>query len=95
MITIPDIGNTQTYSDDESSKAEKIAEKMHNFIVNKTILEPKAPAPTIKGKTKYSREIPEEGDNEFKFSDNNWVLEDNGQQLYYINVKVIFIMLCL
>jgi hypothetical protein len=35
MITIQDIGNTQAYSDDESSKAEKIAERMHNFIVNK------------------------------------------------------------
>jgi hypothetical protein len=81
MITIPDIGNIQAYSDDESSKAEKIAERMHNFIVNKSVLEPKAPAPTIKGKTKHSREIPEEEDNEFEFSDNEWVLEDNGQQL--------------
>jgi hypothetical protein len=41
MITIPDIGNTQAYSDDESSKATKIAQKMHNFIVNKTVLEQK------------------------------------------------------
>jgi hypothetical protein len=38
------IGNTQAYSDDESSKAEKIAQRMHNFIVNKMVLEPKAPA---------------------------------------------------
>jgi hypothetical protein len=82
MIAVPDIGNTQAYSDDESSKAEKIAERMHNFIVNKMVLEPKAPAPGIKCKTKYPRKIPEEeGDNEFEFSDNDWVLEDNGQQL--------------
>jgi hypothetical protein len=32
MVMVPDIGNTQAYSDDESSKAEKIAERMHNFI---------------------------------------------------------------
>jgi hypothetical protein len=82
MITVPDIGNTQAYSDDESSKAKKIAERMHNFIVNNTILEPKAPAPGIKCKTKYLREIPEEEENnEFVFSDDEWVLEDNGQQL--------------
>jgi hypothetical protein len=31
MIAVPDIGNTQTYSDDESSKAEKIAERMHKI----------------------------------------------------------------
>jgi hypothetical protein len=81
MITVPDIGNTQSYSDDESSKAEKIAERIHSFIINKTILEPKTPAPGIKCKTKYPREIPEEENNEFVFSDDEWVLEDNGQQL--------------
>jgi hypothetical protein len=56
MVTVPYIGNTQAYSDDESSKATKIAERMHNFIVNKTILEPKTPTPGIKYKTKYPRE---------------------------------------
>jgi hypothetical protein len=77
MITIPDIGNTQAYSDDESSKAEKIAERIHNFIVNKTVLERKIPATTVKGKRKYSREIEvEDEDNEFEFSDNDWVIED-------------------
>jgi hypothetical protein len=82
MITVPDIGNTQAYSNDESSKATKIAQRMHNFIVNKMVLEPKTPAPGIKYKTKYPREIPEEeGDKEFEFSDNDWVLEDNGKQL--------------
>jgi hypothetical protein len=78
MIAVFDIGNTHAYSDEESSKAEKIAERMHNFIVNKTILEPKTPAPGIKCKTKYPREIPEKEDNEFEFSDNEGVLEDNG-----------------
>jgi hypothetical protein len=43
---------------------------MHNFIVNKTVLEQKTPAPNI---------LEKEGD-EFVFSDNEWVLEDNGQQ---------------
>jgi hypothetical protein len=81
MITVPDIGNTKAYSDDENSKTEKITQRMYNFIVNKTVLEPKTPAQTIKGKTKYSREIPEEEDNKFEFSDNEWDLEDNGQQL--------------
>jgi hypothetical protein len=72
MITVSDIGNTQAYSDDESSKATKIAERMHNFIVNKTVLESKTPAPGIKCKTKYLREIEEdEEDNQFEFSDND------------------------
>jgi hypothetical protein len=64
---------------------------MHNFIVNKTVLELKAPAPGIKCKTKYPREIPEEEDNEFEFSDNEWVLEDNNQQLASMkrNKKII------
>jgi hypothetical protein len=71
MITVPDIGNTQAYSDDESSKAEKIAQRMHNFIVNKMVLEPKTPVPAVKCKTKYPREIDEEEEeNEFVFSDN-------------------------
>jgi hypothetical protein len=92
MIAVPDIGNTQTYSDDDNTKAEKLAERMHNFIINKTTLEQKAPAPTIKGKTKHSREIPDE-ENEFVFSDEEWVLEDNGQQLASIkrNKKTIMI----
>jgi hypothetical protein len=77
MIAIPDIGNIQAYSDDENSKATKIAERMPNFIVNKTVLEPKTLAPGIKYKTKHSREIDEEEENEFVFSDNDWVLEDN------------------
>jgi hypothetical protein len=47
MVTIPDIGNTQAYSDDESSKATKIAQRMYNFIVNKTVLERKAPTSGI------------------------------------------------
>jgi hypothetical protein len=34
MVTIPDIGNTQAYSDDESSKATKISERMHNVRRN-------------------------------------------------------------
>jgi hypothetical protein len=55
MIIIPDIGNIQAYSDDENTKAEKIAERMHDFIVNKMALEPKTFAPTNKGKIKYSR----------------------------------------
>jgi hypothetical protein len=80
MITVPDIRNIQAYSDDDSSKAEKIAKRMHNFIVNKTVLEPKTPAPGIKCKTKCPREIPEEY-NEFQFLDDEWVLENNGQQL--------------
>jgi hypothetical protein len=55
---------------------------MHNFIVNKTVLEPKTPAPGIKCKTKYPREIDEEEEeNEFVFSDNELDFEDNGQQL--------------
>jgi hypothetical protein len=55
---------------------------MHNFIVNKTVLEPKTLAPGIKYKTKHPKKIEEdEGDNEFEFSDNDWVMEDNGQQL--------------
>jgi hypothetical protein len=29
MVTVPDIGNTQAYSDDESSKATKIAERIY------------------------------------------------------------------
>jgi hypothetical protein len=80
MITIPDIGNTQAYSDDESSKATKIAHRMHNLIVNKTVLKQKAPAPGIKCKSKYTREIDreKEEENEFMFSDNEWMLEDNG-----------------
>jgi hypothetical protein len=50
---------------------------MHNFIVNKTILEPRIPAPGIKCKTKHSREIDEEKEeNEFVFSDNDWILQD-------------------
>jgi hypothetical protein len=78
MVAVPDIGNTQAYSDDESSKATKIAERMHNFIVNKTILEPKTFAPGTKCKTKHFREIDEEEEeNEFVFLDNEWVLEDN------------------
>jgi hypothetical protein len=82
IITIPDIGNTQAYSDDESSKATKIAQRIHNFIVNKTVLEQKDPAPGIKYKSKYPREIDgeEEGD-KFLFSEDEWVLEDIGQQL--------------
>jgi hypothetical protein len=59
MITVPDIGNTQAYSDDESSKATKIAERLYNFIVNKTVLELKTLTPAVKCKTKYSREIDE------------------------------------
>jgi hypothetical protein len=51
MVAVPDIENTQAYSDDESFKAEKIAERMHNFIVNKMVLESKTPAPGIKCKT--------------------------------------------
>jgi hypothetical protein len=67
IVTLPDIENTKAYSDDESSKATKIAERMHNFIVNKMVLEPKIPAPGIKCKTKYPREIEEDGeDNEFE-----------------------------
>jgi hypothetical protein len=81
MITVPDIGNTQAYSDDESSRATKIAQRMHNFIVNKTVLEQKTPASEIECKSKYPREIDEEEGDEFVFSDNEWVLEDNGQQL--------------
>jgi hypothetical protein len=37
MVIIPDMGNTQAYSDNESSKATKIAQIMHKFISNKTI----------------------------------------------------------
>jgi hypothetical protein len=82
MIIVLDVGNTQAYSDYESSKETKIAQRMHNFIINKTVLEQKAPAPGIKCKSKYLREMDgeEEGD-KFVFSDNEWVLEDNGQQL--------------
>jgi hypothetical protein len=54
---------------------------MHNFIVNKTVLERKTPAPGIKCKSKYPREIHEEEGDEFMFSENEWVFEDNGQQL--------------
>jgi hypothetical protein len=82
---VPDIGNTHIYSDDESSKATKIAQRMHNFIVNKTVLEQKAPTPRIKYKLKYPREVDRnEEDEEFIFSDDEWVLEDNGQQLLSI-----------
>jgi hypothetical protein len=50
---------------------------MHNFIVNKMVLEPKTPAPGIKCKTKHSREIDEEEEeNEFVFSDNDWILQN-------------------
>jgi hypothetical protein len=80
MVAVPDIGSTQAYSDEDSTKAEKLAERMHNFIINKMALEPKTPAPTIKGKSKHPREIPDEQD-EFVFSDEEWVLEDNGQQI--------------
>jgi hypothetical protein len=82
MVAVPDIGSTQAYSDDDSTKAEKLSERMHNFIINRTVLEPKSPAPSIKGKMKYSREIEEdEEDNEFQFSDEECVLVDNEQQL--------------
>jgi hypothetical protein len=58
---------------------------MHNFIVNKTVLEQKAPAPGIRYKSKYLRKVDkEEEDEELIFSDNEWVLEDNGQQLLSI-----------
>jgi hypothetical protein len=46
--------------------------KMHNFIVNKTILEQKVSILGVKCKSKYPRE------------DDEWVLEDNGQQLVSI-----------
>jgi hypothetical protein len=52
---------------------------MHNFIVNKIVLEQKAAIPGIKCKSKYLGEVDrEEEENEFVFSDNEWVLEDNG-----------------
>jgi hypothetical protein len=55
---------------------------MHNFIVNKTVLKQKVPTSGIKCKSKYSREIDgEEEENKFVFSDDEWILEDNGQQL--------------
>jgi hypothetical protein len=54
---------------------------MHNFIVNKTVLEQKDPAPGIKYKSKYLREIDEEEVYELVFSEDEWILEDNGQQL--------------
>jgi hypothetical protein len=38
MVNIPDIGSTQAYSDEESTKAEKLAERMYNFIINRTAL---------------------------------------------------------
>jgi hypothetical protein len=80
MVTVPDVGNTQVYSDDDSSKATKIAQRMHNFFVNKTILELKVPVPRIKYKSKYPREIDEEQErDEFVFSEDEWILEDNGQ----------------
>jgi hypothetical protein len=82
MVTIPEIGNSQAYSDDESSKAIKIAQRIHNFIANKTVLEWKAPTSGIKCKSKYCREEnKKEEDEEFIFSDDEWILEDNGQQL--------------
>jgi hypothetical protein len=81
MVTIPDVGNTQAYSDDESSKATKIAQRMHNFIVNKTILEQKVLTSGIKCKSKHYREEDEQEEEEFIFSDDEWILEDNGQQL--------------
>jgi maltodextrin utilization protein YvdJ len=82
MITVPDIGNTQAYSDDESPKATKIAQRMHNFIVNKTVLEPKVPIPVIKCKLKHFREIDEEeGNNKIIYSEDEWVFQDNNQQL--------------
>jgi hypothetical protein len=84
IITIPDIGNTQAYSDDESSKATKISQRMHNFIVNKTVLEKKAPTSGIKYKSKYPREVDREEEDQYIFSDDEWVLEDNGQQLISI-----------
>jgi hypothetical protein len=70
IVIIPDIGNTQAYSDDESSKATKIAQRINNFIVNKTVLEQKVPTSGIKYISKYPREIDrEEEDEEFIFSD--------------------------
>jgi hypothetical protein len=80
MVTVPDIGNTQTYSDDKSSKTTKITEKMHNFIVNKTVFKQKPPAPGIKYKSKYPREIDGEEGDEFVFSEDEWVYEDNGME---------------
>jgi hypothetical protein len=56
---------------------------MHNFIVNKTVLEWKAPTSGIKYKSKYPREVDSE-EEEFVFSNNEWVLEDNGQQILSI-----------
>jgi hypothetical protein len=40
---------------------------MHNFIVNKTVLERKTPAPGIKCKSKYPREINEEEEERDEF----------------------------
>jgi hypothetical protein len=82
IVCVADIGSTQAYSDDDSTKVEKLAERMYNFIINRTALEPKSPAPTIKGKKKYPREIEQdEEDNEFQFSEDDCVLVDNEQQL--------------
>jgi hypothetical protein len=80
MIIVPDIENTQVYSDVKSSKATKIAQRMHNFIVYKTVLEKKVPTSGIKYKSKY----PIEKKETFIFSNDKWVPEDNGQQLISI-----------
>jgi hypothetical protein len=80
MITVPDIGNTQVYSDDESAKSIKVVQKMHNFM-NKTVLNRKSPASRIKYEFKYPRGIDKEEEDKVICSDDEWVLEDNGQQL--------------
>jgi hypothetical protein len=35
IILIPNIKNTQFYSDNESSKADKLSHKMHDFVTKK------------------------------------------------------------
>jgi hypothetical protein len=56
--------------------------------MNKTVLERKAPTSRIKYEFKYSREMDkEEEQDKVICSDDEWIFEDNGQQLASIKIN--------
>jgi hypothetical protein len=57
MIHIPDTKNTQMYSDDKSSKADKLSRKMHSFVTRKGNKHKEKIYLGVTAKTKHSREF--------------------------------------
>jgi hypothetical protein len=79
--------NTQLYLDDENSRADKLSRKMYSFVIKKEKKSKKKIYSGIKGKTRHSRDMPVDLNNNDKFTfspeveenNNNWEKLDNEQ----------------